>query len=44
MYKYFIWIPLGALSASHLYLISKGIYNKVYYNRYSFLPPCKIYK
>ena len=41
MYRYFIWIPIGALSASHFYLISKGFYNKTYYNRYRFLPHVK---
>ena len=33
MYRYFIWIPIGAFSASHLYLISKGLYNKTFHYR-----------
>ena len=29
MYRYFIWVPIGGLSFSYLYLTSKGLYNGI---------------
>ena len=41
MYRYFIWIPVGALSASHLFLTIKGLYNRTYCNNRFNLPHIK---